>query len=235
MKASELVGSDFRKVLIYGDAGTGKTCFAASFPTPIEIWDFDNKASSIVNYYNGDKRLEQIEVKQYGHLQNGPKIKAWEADYAKLHDKVKSGEIKTVILDSLTTFASALLQHYIVTQTSIKRAIVGINALQDYQLLDAHLTQIITSILGLNCNVVMTGHLTMEKDEATGAIQRVPLMSGKFAYKLPIFFEEVYVSKIEKGNYVAVTKTDSTYISRTQIKGLPTVIPLKYDELIKQR
>lgn len=237
MQASELAASDFLKLLVYGDSGSGKSCLSGSFELPIKYWDFDHKASSIVQFYKKEpERLKQIEITQFAPLPNGDRIRKFEAEVRAIQALVSAKQplpFKTLVLDSLTTFTAYMLQHYFVAQPGIKRAHPDINAMQDYQLLDKHLSQLISGILSLDCNVVMIGHLGMDKDETTGAIVRQPLMPGKFASKLPIWFEEVYVSKLDSaGKYMLQTQSDAQFKCRTQ-RGLPKEILSSYESIIK--
>jgi hypothetical protein len=235
LKLTDLATSDFVKVLVYGDSGTGKTCFASSFPGPIEYWDFDNKISSAAQFYKNDvSRLAQIDVHQYAGLAPKVRMGEWEKRSRMIDSLKLTGPLpfKTLVLDSLTTFTHFMLEDYIYrSQTGIKRPLEGINAIQDYQLLDRHLTTMITGVLSLPCHVVMLGHLGIEKDEATGIISRQPFMPGKFAHKLPIYFEEVYVSKVNaKNEYVLQTQTDNVYKCRTQRK-LAKEVPTAFSSL----
>ena len=240
MKLSELSDSDFVKMLVYGQSGTGKTCLAGTFPTPTEIWDFDGKANSILKHNNGNKELlESIDVIQFSKMNPATKISAFKKrmdEIFTLHNNKKPLPFKTLIVDSLTTLTAAILDDYIkVSQTALKRPLDGINCMQDYQLLDKHMTQIITTLLALDCNVLFIGHLTTEKDDVTGAIQRKPLMSGKFADKISIWFEEVYVSMVDsQGKFVLQTQTDSTYQCRSQRK-LTKYIQTDYKNIINNK
>ncbi len=236
MNLNELATTNFLKVLVYGDSGTGKSIFAASFPGPIKYWDFDHKVSSVAQFYKKDEeKLKSIQVTQFANLPNGDRIKAWEKEVREIQDLVKAKKplpFQTLILDSLTTFTSSMLQHYFVAQPGIKRAHPDLNAMQDYQLLDKHLSQAIPGLLSLDCNIVMVGHMGVDKDETTGQILRQTLMPGKFAAKLPIWFEEVYVASVKDGKYLLQTQSDSSFKCRTQ-RGLPKEISSSYAEIIK--
>ncbi len=70
-----------------------------------------------------------------------------------------------------------------------------------------------------------------KRDEKTGEILRTPMMPGKLARELPIYFAEVYRSFVKDGVYCAQTKSDSKYQCRTQL-GLKPEISLDYKELL---
>lgn len=240
VKASELVTSttDYAKVLVFGDSGTGKTCFAASFPGPIEYWDFDSKVASAVQHYAHEPaRLEQIEVHQFSSLAPNVRMGAWEkrsAEIDALMYKKQPLPFKTLVLDSMTLFSYYMLQDYVYrSQTSLKRPLPGINCLQDYQLLRSHVLKMVNGmVLGLPAHVVITAHIDVEKDETTGQMMRLPLMSGKLAAELPAIFPEVYVARINaKGERVLQTQGDATYTyCRTQRK-LAKEIPTHFNSL----
>lgn len=235
MKLSAFASSDYVKLLVYGVSGSGKTCLASSFPGPIEYWDFDHKISSAAKFHSGNPALlEGIEVTQFAHLDKTKRIPAWE-ERSRYVDSFRGKPLpfKTLVLDSLTTFSQMLIDDYIYrSQTGLKRPLPEIPCMQDYQLLDKHLTRIITGCLSLECNVVFIGHLGSEVDEVTKAISKKPLMAGKFADKLPIWFEEVYVSKVDaQGKFKLQTQGDHQHICRSQRK-LPKEIDSSYAAII---
>jgi AAA domain len=233
---ADLSTSQTLKLLVYGDSGTGKTCFAAGFPTPIEIHDFDGKANSAAYFFKNDAdRLSKIDVRQYSKLPKERRIAEWErrlVEIAQMANMNQPLPFKTLVIDSLTTLVSSILDDYIYrSQTGIKRPVVGMNSQQDYGLLDKHMQQILSALLALDANVVFVGHITTEKDELTGSLSKKPFMAGKFADKLPMYFEEVYVSKVSNdGKYILQTQSDSYHKCRTQ-RGLPKEIPAQFSSL----
>lgn len=235
---ADIATTDFFKGLIYGDSGAGKTCFAASAPLPIRYWDFDHKISSAAKHYSAEpERLQQIDVTQFAALPVKNRIPEFDRQMQEIAALVRDKKplpFKTLVLDSLTTFTASLLNDYLTrSQLGIKRAIADIPAMQDYQLLDKHLSLTIPSLLSLDCHVIMTGHMKIEKDETTGQILRIPLMPGQFANKLMIYFEEAYVAKVDaKGQFVLQTQTDGTYKCRSQRK-LAKEVPTKWSEVFK--
>ena len=124
MRLSEINVTDNMKVLIYGNSGTGKTCAAASFPTPILYLDFDGKVDSAASFYSHDpERLKQIEVRDLSSRMEEDPIE----ELLKIIDKelipqqkTKKMEYKTLVVDSLTTFSSAVLNHIVRTNPGIK-------------------------------------------------------------------------------------------------------------------
>lgn len=247
MLMSDLPTTDLVKVLVFGEPGSGKTVFACGFPGPILLLDFDNKASSAARFYAKDtERLKQINVENMSATFTEDPIAAFSKLVSKLAEEQKTGKYtyKTLVLDSITTFSMACLNHIIKTNPGINRtkSTQGTQpSQQDYGILSREFQRIIPGLLTLDMNIVMTGHISVEKDDLTGELSRGVLMDGKFGAKLPIFFEEVYRAHVEEApggarKYLAQTQPNQKYGKiRSQIPGLPAVVPLAYAELGRKR
>ena len=237
MKLSNVDLSSNVKVLVYGDSGSGKTCFAASFPTPILLLDFDGKANSAASFYAGQEdRLASIEViKLTESFSKDPIIELTKAVKSLAEQQAKGTyEYKTLVIDSLTTFSSAVLKHIVKTNPGIKRVTSTQGeqpGMQDYGILKREFAKLIPGLLSLDMNVVMLGHIRTEKDEVTGEVLRSVNMDGSFGADMPIYFEEVYHSYVREGKYFAQTQADWKFKCRTQ-RRLPKEIPLTYDSLV---
>ncbi len=240
-KLSDVTTDGALKILVYGNAGSGKTCFAAGMPYPILYLDFDAKVDSAAMFYKQDKlRLENIDVRNLSrNLVTNPIEQMEKIIREELIPQQKNGEtkFKTLVIDSLTTFSSAVLNHIVQTNPGVNRVKSAQGAqpgMQDYGILRREFQRLIPNLLGLPCNVVMLGHISTDKDEHTGQIVRGPLMDGSFAQQLPIYFKEVHRSyRDDKGQHWAQTQSDSQYQCRSQIPGLPNPLKLSYAELAK--
>ncbi len=243
MKLSEVKTSENLKILVCGPPGSGKTCFAVGFPYPTLVLDFDTKINSAAAWYAGDpERLGAVEVRAMGRrLDGADPIVDFVAVTKELSEQQAKGEMKykTLIIDSATTFSSAVLNHIVKTNPGIKRpsSAQGVQPTpQDYGILKREFAKLIPGLLSLPMNVIMTAHIKTDRSELTGEIIRSPILDGSFAQELPIFFEEVYVSFMKDGKPFAQTKSDQTYnFCRSQIPRLPAHIELRYEELIKKR
>jgi hypothetical protein len=244
-KLSELNPSLQRKILAYGEPGSGKTVFALDFPGPIYVFDFDGKIGSGASFYAGDtKRLESIEYDSY--VPTGADDRPAQRFETKLRELERlSVEGKfpyaTVVLDSFTTFGDAYMKDVLYANPSIQRTrspTTVIPAMLDYRIQNIGIKAILTRLLGLKANVLVLAHIKIEKDELTGRIERLPNAPGGLAVHLPVVFEEVYRTYVEVKNgerrYAAQTQADDAFPKvRTQIRGLPAVIALKAESLNK--
>lgn len=238
-KLGELKTDTNRKILLMGDAGTGKTVFACAFPTPLFVADFDNKVSSAAAFFAKDaKRLAGIDYETY--VASNAEDRPFARYYTKLTELRKlatQGKLayKTVVLDSLSTYSDAMMREVMYQNVGAKRAGptgIAAPALQDYMLHANHFKNVLVELLSLPCNVIVTAHIALNKDETTGEIFREPFLPGKLARQLPIWFEEVYrtfaQTKDGRTTYFAQTQSGQGYQCRSQIVGLPNPVELDY-------
>ena len=239
---NELVTEKKKKVLLVGSPGAGKTCAAASFPYPILFLDFDLKADSAAVFFSDDtERLKQVDVRTLGkRLDDTDPIDEFLSIVADLASQQKKGEMRyqTLVIDSMTTFSAAVLNHIVKTNPGIKRSgsRQGVQpCMQDYGILKREFEKLIPGILSLDMNIVMTSHIKTDRSDLTGEILRTPLMDGSFGNILPVYFKEVYRVYMKDGKPFAQTKSDTYYeFCRSQIPRLPNPVELKYENLIKK-
>lgn len=241
MKLSQIKVEDNLKILLYGNSGSGKSCFAASLPYPILYLDFDGKVDSAALYHRADKeRLENIDVRVLAqNFTQSPIVELEKIIVNELIPQEKSGKMhfKTLILDSITTFSAATLKYVVDSNPGIKRVVTKQGqqpGMQDFGILKREFAKLIPNLLALPCNVAMLAHIATEKDDVSGEIVRGPAMDGSFARDLPIYFKEVWRSYVDdKGQHFAQTRSDARFSCRSQIPGLPAVVPLSYSEILK--
>ena len=235
-KLSEIKTEGALKILIFGNAGTGKTCFAASMPGPILYLDFDGKVDSAAMFYAGNKALlDGVDVRELAQGVCKHPMQELESIFNKELEG-KEFPYKTIVLDSLTTFSSLALKYIVDTNPGVKRVESRQGkqpCMQDFGILKRYFAGLIPQLLGLPCNVIMLGHISTVKDDLTGQIVRGPLMDGSFAQQLPIYFKEVWHSYVEKGKYLVQTQADYKFDCRSQLKGLPNPCELSYAEIKK--
>lgn len=237
---NELEPNKHMKILIFGESGTGKTCFASGFPGPIHYADFDLKVSSAASFLKGKDKLNEISYDAYPLVKEdmGGAGKKFNEDMGKLK-KTSPFPYGTLVIDSLTTLSDRIMEHIMRENPGVKRNITRgaqAPALQDYGLFRIFMKQFIGELISLPCNLIVIAHIDITKDETTGATLRIPMLTGKLARELPIYFEEVYMAFVEgegdKRKYRAQTQTDRKFSCRTQ-RGLPQIIDLDYKSLVK--
>lgn len=232
------------KGVVLGESGVGKTCLAATFPSPSLLLDFDLKADSATAYLRSrglTEQLNSVEVEQLpSRLDISPIDRLTKIINERLIPQQKSGkmEFKTLILDSITTFSSAVLAHIVKTNPGIKRNETKQGpqpGLQDYGILRREFQRLIPGLLTLPCNVIMLAHIAIEKDESTGQISRHAMMDGSFARELPVYSKEVWRMYIKDGRRMIQTQSDHMFNCRSQLQGLPAHFDVTegYSALVK--
>lgn len=241
-KLSEIETSGEFKLLILGEPGVGKTILATSFPGPTLVLDFDKKVDSAALFYKSNPEiLNNIEVEDLSpSLTHDPIEELNKIIDNKLIPQQRTGkmEYKTIILDSITTFSRATLNHIVKTNPGIKRVTTkqGVQpGIQDYGILRREFAKLIPGILSLPCNIIMTAHVNVTKDDITGEIVRGPVMDGSFSQELAVYFKEVWMLNVDKGKRLAQTQSDYKYKCRSQIPGLPNPLDITngYKEIEK--
>lgn len=239
-KLTDLKPAEQMKILLFGNSGSGKTVFSCSFPSPIWVADFDNKISSAAQYYYADEtRMSGIEYESYAPVDDiGSSFERFNNDLAKVKVRAKAGEIKTVVLDSMTTFGEELMRYLIRINPGIKRPEAKGTKLTcptDYNILGNFMKRLTGELLDFPCNVICTAHIKIDKDETTGEITRQPMFPGQMAARFPIYFAEVYRAFVKDGKHFLQTRADQKFDCRTQIRGIPAEVPMHYDELVRKR
>lgn len=163
------------KVLVYGQAGAGKTSLIKTLPSPIVL----SAEGGLLSIQDAD--LPFIEISDMATLQEAYK---WltEADDAKA--------FKSVALDSISEIAEVVLN-------AEKKATK--DPRQAYGAMQEQMADIIRAFRDLpGRHVLMTAKLEKTQDEM-GRVLYAPSMPGnKTGQALPYFFDEVLALRVEK-------------------------------------
>ena len=159
------------KVLVYGQAGCGKTTLSKTLPTPIVLSAEDGLLSI------KDANLPFIEIKSIADL------------YEAYDWIVKSKDYESVVLDSISEIAEVVLSH----EKKINK-----DGRAAYGEMDTQLSEIIRAFRDLNMHVLMTAKLEKQQDEMGRMLYFPSLPGNKTAQKLPYFFDEVLALRVEK-------------------------------------
>ena len=229
-------GTEYFKSLITGDFGTGKSVFSASCPTPGFVFDFDD---GIQIYRGRNFDYESYPLSAIGWVK-------FEKDLRDVKKDVEEEKYQTVIVDSTTSMIDIAMERSL--QLDPKRSLTGgpiwnVHYMIVRNLMEGKLRQIVN----LPCNVIVITHLSLIKDEETGAILGAePLLTGQLSTMVPGYFGEVYCSfskqvaakkaggKAETVFYLR-TLPRGYYKARSRLSGierlLPDEIPNNYNAL----
>jgi phage nucleotide-binding protein len=162
------------KLLVYGQAGAGKTSLIPTLPSPIVI----SAEGGLLSIQDAD--LPFIEVNSMASLKEA-------------YEFVASGEslqFKSVALDSISEIAEVVLNHEKKVNKDPRAA---------YGAMQEQMADIIRAFRDLpNKHVYMSAKLEKTQDEM-GRVLYAPSMPGnKTGQSLPYFFDEVLALRVEK-------------------------------------
>lgn len=238
------------RLLLIGDPGAGKTFAYAHFPKPMLVCDFDRKFEEVYEYYP-ELQDADIDVKEFGP-------KSFPA-FQKVWGPLGEGcPYKTVVLDSLTYLARAIINYMFSIRGSAAGEMKGtipIMGLDEYKGESSALSTIMTQGLELadrGVNFILTAHLINTTEfvasgsKITGTRPKRTLLTGgsKPAAEIPGAFKDIYYITPNQGinaddprEFHAVTKPTEYDMARTAKRRLPVRVdythPKKlYNELL---
>lgn len=225
-------------ILIYGPNGTGKTEFAATWAElgPVLFADADEGILSVrtsPRLKNRD-RIYHVPVKDTSddpHV----KIPIGFLTIKQIFEDLKStGEYggikpKTVVLDSATTFGTFAMTRTLFVNKRLEPV------LKDWGNQMKRMTDLIMLARSIpKMNFIFIAHEQYTKDEISGQIWCLPLITGKLAAQIGLYFDEVYHSMVQQ------VGTESKYLLQTKPTGiitaksrfdLPSPMPTHYNSI----
>lgn len=208
---------------LIGDSGSGKTRLAGTFPSPY-FFDFDKGMASLAGVEGIDydtfkdapakgKALKSEDgIYEYGT--------AWEAFIKRMNEigeQIDKGTCpyKTLVFDSATLMAQTVMN------SILKRdGKAGQNPeIQHYGTESTKLKEAFDQITSWPLIKVVTAHIQRNTNELLNTTEMLPLLTGKFAARSAIYFDEVYFVEVERKAAVAGANpkpAEHKYVLRTQ-------------------
>lgn len=235
----ELALNPYPSLLIIGDAGTKKTTICGDFPKPY-FFDFDKGMAVLrgrkgIVYdsfrdapYGSKTVIPSAGVYEYGT--------AWPKFLAKLNEigeLIDKGECpyETLVIDSLTTFGNAALAHVMAGARKSGRYKAGDSI--DQGLWGAQMglmEMVVDQLTSWPVIKIMTAHIQRDKNTfATEGIEMLPYTTGKFAGKIPIYFDEVWYTTVDAQGVVKLQCAPSGIMKSARSRfNVPTNTKLEW-------
>jgi len=160
--------------------------------------------------------VDGIEFDQYQDIDQGRPIATTVID-KKVAELQKECPYETIVVDSLTTVADLAMNKVLFVNGRAK----GTPQLQDWLQQMNWLKNFIVTMLALPKHVVFIAHEHIEKDENLGTLQALPLVTGKLAGKLGLYFDELYnsqmVMKGKESEFRILTRATSIYTAKSRL------------------
>jgi hypothetical protein len=203
--------------LVLGTCGSGKTRLLSTCRKPVLVHSFDPGGSKTLRdgIAKGEILVDtRFEAEDYKRPSAYP---AWEKEFERLTKLDIFSNIGTYAIDSLTLFSDACIHELL---KKVGRA-GGQMQKQDWGVFLNTIRDCLQAALNLPCDVVVTGHLNINKDETTGRTEAGVLIAGQSAERLPLLFDEMYIAcakEVAKGvEYNLVTANTGYYRAKTRI------------------
>lgn len=188
------------KLLVYGGAGTGKTCLIPTLPKPIVL----SAEAGLLSIAGAD--VPYVEIDSLETLRE-----AWSWLSKEDHG------FESVVIDSISEVAEVVLNAEKKTAKDPRQA---------YGAMQEAMADLVRAFRDLPMHVVMLAKLDKTADE-TGRLLYSPSMPGKvFAQQLPYFFDEVLALRVgTDGTRTLLTDGDGVWQAKDRSGRLDTVEP----------
>lgn len=193
------------RVLVYGQAGTGKTTLGSTFPRPCFISTDDGLLSI------RGRDVKYIEI---------PKSTSWFVD---VRDAVsKAGdhpEVDSIIIDSMTGVAEAAMEFV----KAINKNTGKKTSYDDWEGFANTIRDFITNVAAYKKHTLFIMHEATDKDENTGRLWGFPAIQGQMKNKISNYFDEVYRAEVEQQvggkppKYQLLARPTSIYTAKSRL------------------
>lgn len=206
-RTGALVADNGVKVLVYGQAGAGKTSLIPTLPSPIAL----SAEGGLLSISGAD--VPYIEIATMDDLTEA---------YMWLVQSAEAKQYQSVALDSISEVAEVVLTN------ELKQVVNGkkVDGRMAYGELNTKMAELIRSFRDLpGRNVLMTAKLEKSQDEM-GRILYAPSMPGKtLTQQLPYFMDMVFPLRVEKdadGNTqrALMTDSDGLWLAKSRSRAL---------------
>lgn len=225
------------KILLYGEWGTFKSTIATTAPRPILYHGFDPGGEKIKHLQDGHNDGSIIMDTQWQSRVLGDSedvFSKWNIEYNSLKKDKVFEDVGTFVIDSLTTFQRLVVDASIgsnVKNTQIsKKMPIKVPQMRDYGVQDSAMEFAMSDVLDLPCHVIIIAHAEIdEQTDDKGNIIKMahrPLIIGKkLRGKLPIMFDEIWVSRVRGNKGEVMTQPKGMFHARTRLGSLFPINP----------
>lgn len=211
-------------LLLKGEPGSGKTRKAAMFPSPV-FFNFDNNLSGLRKLPESIRKNVKV-VDPFVDAKGNPvpDTKIWDNFVRLLAEVVQDPNVKTVVIDSLTTLASRLMDQ--ILNSSAPTTKVMIQHWGDFARYLKWFGDEFLCDPTLDKHVIVIAHELMDKNEQTGEVKYLLNLGGQMKDSFDLYFSDVWrcYTKIPMSGdteYRVRTIPSNQARAKNSIEGLP--------------
>lgn len=193
------------KVLLYGDSKIGKTTFTATYtkgPLFYDFFDPNGPQALMKMVSDGQITGSNIEFEQIDY--SSPK--SFDAYWKALQKKEKDGLFKTLaanrgiyIVDSYTALNLATMAKTMFTSKN------ELPSQPDFRVNKGYIMNFIQTVTTLPCAVLVIAHTEVSKDDASGSVKILPMVTGSLKTSSGVFFDDLLFMKMRGKERVITT------------------------------
>jgi hypothetical protein len=230
--ASKTISETELRVLLYGFATAGKTTLAGTFPTPMLVFDFDNKLDPLF----GKGGIEAITY-PFDNPQSASQ--SWRKFMKDFKEAKKDSKWNTLVFDSLSQMDIDLLLHCLVlsgkhgAEDKPTLPVYGEMA-ENYKWFFSELNHIPGK------HIIVNAHCMEVRDDEEGGsgslLAMTPLITGKkITPRLPSMFKEVwFLERQEQKRVLHYTPYKKAIASSMLLKGNGVIEEPTYERIINE-
>lgn len=221
-----------------GGIGTGKTHVLKTARKPILLDSWDPGGSKVLR-----EEIKRGEVIPSRFEKDNYKVPTtyshWEREFEQKLRLKMFDHVGTYCIDSLGPWLASMLHMVVYSQAQKpdKARPEFIPAIQDYLIVQMTFNDIVRKFLELPCDVILTGHTILDKDELTGEIYTQLKIQRSLQIDIPACFDEVYVTKvvgIQEPKYEFQTRTVGNVQAKTRLGCLQLYEPQDIKAILKK-
>lgn len=213
-----------RTILLKGAPKSGKTTKAAQFPKPV-FFNFDNNLAGLGRLPKAVR--DNIRIVNPFADDSGkdvPDTQIWTNFTKQLTRVVADDSVRTVVVDSLTTLASRLMDQ--IVGSPLPTAKITLPHWGDFARYLKWFGDEFLCDPKLDKNVIVIAHEQIERDELTQSIQYTLNLGGQMRSSFDLYFSDVwrcFVNQPQTGDveYKVRVQSSSQFTASTTLEGLP--------------
>jgi hypothetical protein len=230
-KSSDYKTSNGFALLLLGRAGSGKTTLACQFPSPF-VLDCDNNLAGAIRFLKDKSPFFYETINTDSAQKETPRMSRYGLATKALTEAAASPDIKTLVVDSITTFHEYILdevrrQKHLSLDDNLR--------IQDWQSVATLWKEIITRLRTTGKYIIFTGHTRLDKDELDGAVYHQVLIQGQMKDQIAGLFSDCWLAQVSSklnpttrsmdAEYNIRVLQDAKFLDLKNSLGLPNIFP----------